>query len=52
MAFRAFWNAMRGGFTMDAARPEFQLREHGQTVPWEDNFVEELKSCLLVCRTL
>jgi len=52
MAFRAFGNAIRGGFSMDAARPEFQLREHGHTVPWEDSFVDELKSVLLICRTL
>ncbi|KAH9906637.1 POT family-domain-containing protein [Xylariomycetidae sp. FL2044] len=41
-----------GGFRMDAAKPEAQLRNHSRQVSWSDSFVEDIKRSLLTCRVL
>jgi POT family proton-dependent oligopeptide transporter len=51
-AMKAFWFGMRGGFKMDAALPEAQALKHQRTVPWDANFIGELKRGLLACRVL
>jgi POT family proton-dependent oligopeptide transporter len=43
---------VKGGFRMDAAKPEFQQREREKTVPWDSRFIDELKSGLHTCRIL
>lgn len=44
--------AVKGGFRMDAAKPESQQRERQKTVPWDSRFIDELKSGLHTCRIL
>lgn len=46
------WYGVKGGFQMDAAKPQRQLEINHRDVPWSDKFVEELKSALLACRVL
>ncbi|KAJ7747785.1 di/tri peptide transporter 2 [Mycena metata] len=49
-AMKALWLGARGGFKMDAALPEIQMRKHQRTVRWDDTFIHELKRGLLACR--
>ncbi|KAL7776220.1 hypothetical protein CFE70_006634 [Pyrenophora teres f. teres 0-1] len=42
--------AMRHGFRMDRADPEYQLEKHGKTVPWTSQFVNEIARVLGACR--
>ena len=51
-ALRALWLAVRGGFSLDSARPARQQAEHNRTVPWTDSFVDGLQSALAACRLL
>jgi hypothetical protein len=37
---------------MEAAKPENVLKKHGNTVSWDDAFIEELKSGLVACHAL
>ncbi|KAG5291130.1 di/tri peptide transporter 2 [Histoplasma capsulatum G186AR] len=49
-AFRAIWVMVKNR-NMDAPKNSFQL-EHGggQTFPWNDHFIDELKRALVACR--
>lgn len=42
--------AVKGGFRLDAAEPAAQLEQYGRTVPWDDQFVEDLRQALQACR--
>ncbi|KAJ4321414.1 peptide transporter ptr2 [Fusarium piperis] len=42
--------AIRGGFNLDSAMPAVQLEKHGRTVPWDDQYVEDLRQALQACR--
>lgn len=42
--------AIRGGFDLDSAMPAVQLEKHGRTVPWDDQYVEDLRQALQACR--
>ncbi|KAF3482143.1 PTR2-domain-containing protein [Arthroderma uncinatum] len=42
--------AIKGGFNLDAAQPEAQLEKHGRTVPWDNQFIEDLRQALKACR--
>ncbi|GIJ83142.1 hypothetical protein Asppvi_001661 [Aspergillus pseudoviridinutans] len=45
-AARCLWYAARGGFSLDAARPEYQLEKHKRVVPWDKEFISELRGAL------
>ncbi|OCL07987.1 hypothetical protein AOQ84DRAFT_398180 [Glonium stellatum] len=49
---RALWCGAKGGFRVDAAKPQAQFEKHHKEVPWDDVFIHELKSGLLACRIL
>ena len=43
--------AARHRFNLDHAKQSYQLRTGG-SVPWDDTFVDELKSGLIACRVM
>ncbi|KAL5047119.1 hypothetical protein BDW71DRAFT_206936 [Aspergillus fruticulosus] len=43
---RCIWYAARGGLSLDAARPEYQVEKHQRTVPWDKEFISELWDAL------
>ena len=49
-AFRIIWIGMRSGYKLDAAKSSFQRIEHRFTVPWSDEFVDEIKIALACCQ--
>ncbi|KAI5783693.1 putative MFS peptide transporter Ptr2 [Geopyxis carbonaria] len=48
-AFKAVGHGIIGRFNMDAARPDM-LAARGKHVPWDDHFIDELKTALVACR--
>lgn len=42
--------AIKGGFDLNAATPRAQLEKHGRTVPWDDQYIEDLRQALQVCK--
>ena len=44
--------AARHGFRMNRADPEYQLAQHGRTVPWTSQFASEIARALGACRVL
>ncbi|KAJ5894043.1 hypothetical protein N7495_005734 [Penicillium taxi] len=40
------WCAAQGGFKLDAALPQNQLEVYHRVVPWNDDFVDELRDAL------
>ncbi|CAP79556.1 Pc23g00620 [Penicillium rubens Wisconsin 54-1255] len=46
LAARCLWCAAKGGFKLDAALPEKQLEVHGRVVPWDEEFIAELRGAL------
>ncbi|KAK6215462.1 hypothetical protein QIS74_08481 [Colletotrichum tabaci] len=51
-ARRALWLAVRGGFSLDKARPAHQQLQHSRKVPWTDDFVDELQTAMVACRMI
>ena len=53
-AAEALWLAAKGGFRLNAAKPEAQAQspKHHRKVSWDDRFIEELKLALFACRIL
>jgi POT family proton-dependent oligopeptide transporter len=49
-AFRIIWIGIRSGYQLDAAKASFQRTEHRFTVPWSDEFVEEIRVALASCK--
>ncbi|KAJ8125713.1 hypothetical protein O1611_g7927 [Lasiodiplodia mahajangana] len=50
-AAHALWTGLRNGRNMDKAKPSYQLQHHGRTdLPWDDQFIDELKVALTACR--
>ena len=49
-AFRIVWIGMRSGYDLDAAKSSFQRSENRLTVPWSDEFVDEIKIALASCK--
>ncbi|KAG2002786.1 hypothetical protein GB937_009552 [Aspergillus fischeri] len=45
-AARCLWYAAQGGFSLDTAQPEYQLENHQQVVPWDKEFISELRGAL------
>ncbi|PLB55681.1 PTR2-domain-containing protein [Aspergillus steynii IBT 23096] len=41
---------IKGGFRIDAAQPTEQLEKHGRVVPWDEQFVEDLRQALQACK--
>jgi POT family proton-dependent oligopeptide transporter len=38
---------------MDKAKPSYQVQHHGTSnLPWDDQFVDELKVALTACRVM
>ncbi|KAI0387360.1 POT family-domain-containing protein [Hypomontagnella monticulosa] len=44
--------AIRGGFRLDAAQPAHQLEKHGRSVPWDEQFIRDLRDALDACKVL
>lgn len=42
--------AIKGGFRLDAARPAAQLEKHGRAVAWDEQFIDDLRQALQVCK--
>lgn len=51
-AVRVLNLAARNGFNLDRAKQGYQQQSQGVDVPWDDNFVDELKKGLLACRVM
>lgn len=51
-AFKAMWLGATNRFNMDAAKPSYRGRFSGasNTLPWNDDFIDELKRALVACR--
>jgi POT family proton-dependent oligopeptide transporter len=45
-AAHCLWYAARDGSSLDAARPEYQLEKHQRVVPWDKEFISELREAL------
>jgi POT family proton-dependent oligopeptide transporter len=45
-AARCLWYAARDGFSLDAARPEYQLEKHQRVVPWDKEFISGIREAL------
>ncbi|GKZ27569.1 hypothetical protein AbraIFM66951_005444 [Aspergillus brasiliensis] len=45
-AFRCLWYACHDGFNLNACLPGTQLARHSRIVPWDEDFVSELRSGL------
>ncbi|KAK7420417.1 peptide transporter ptr2 [Neonectria magnoliae] len=52
MAIRVLGMAARHGFRLDHAKQSYQIETCGNSVPWNDKFVDELKRGLLACRVI
>ena len=44
--------AVRSGWKLENAKQSYQIVHSGETVPWSDKFVDELKRGLLACRVM
>ncbi|KAL8767043.1 MAG: hypothetical protein Q9209_006337 [Squamulea sp. 1 TL-2023] len=42
--------AVKGGWCLDAAEPKIQLEKHDRIVPWDEQFVIDLRQALQACR--
>lgn len=53
-AAHALWLGFKGNRNMDHAKPSFRIQqtEKSKAVPWNDQFVDELKVALTACRVL
>ncbi|KAK2750738.1 peptide transporter ptr2 [Myotisia sp. PD_48] len=50
-AFKAMWIGLMHRGNMDAAKSTYQLATGGKyTIPWDDQFVEEIKRALVACK--
>ncbi|KAF8244417.1 oligopeptide transporter [Wilcoxina mikolae CBS 423.85] len=52
MAARTLICAARSKFRLDAAKPVYQLEHFSRTVPWDENFIAEMKRGLIACRVI
>jgi len=50
--FSALGCAIKGGFRLDAAEPAAQLEKHGRVVPWDTEFVSDIRQALQACKVL
>ncbi|KAI8626837.1 POT peptide transporter [Xylariaceae sp. FL1651] len=52
-AAHALWLGLKNGRNMDKAKPSYQSQHSGRSnLPWDDQFVDELKVALTACRVL
>ncbi|KAK3346085.1 oligopeptide transporter [Lasiosphaeria hispida] len=51
-AIKALSMAARNGFRLDHAKAAYQLQKTGHGVPWDDSFIDELKTGLVACRVI
>jgi POT family proton-dependent oligopeptide transporter len=51
-AVKVLLMAARNGFKLDNAKPSYQMDKHGNNVPWDNRFVDELKRGLIACRVM
>ena len=42
--------AIKGGLHLDSARPAAQLEKYGRAVPWDEQFVDDLRQALQACK--
>ena len=52
MATKTVLCAAKSGFKLDHAKQDYQQTHFGRTVPWTDQFVDEMKRGLLACRVM
>jgi proton-dependent oligopeptide transporter, POT family len=52
MATKTMLCAARSGFKLENAKQPHQYARYGRTVPWSDQFVDEMKRGLLACRVM
>lgn len=52
-AAHALWIGFKKNRTMDHAKPSY-LRQQGERIdlPWDDQFVDEIKVALMACRVM
>lgn len=48
--FSALGCAIKGGFKLDAAEPAYQLEHHGRSVPWDEQFVDDMRQAFQACK--
>jgi len=41
---------IKEGFSLSAAEPKVQMDKHGREVPWNEEFVNGVKSALVACQ--
>lgn len=51
-AVKVLGMAARNGFKLDHAKPSYQMEKHGNSVAWDNRFVNELKRGLIACRVM
>ena len=52
MATKTMLCAAKSGFKLENAKQPHQYTRYGRTVPWSDQFVDEMKRGLLACRVM
>ncbi|OGM44702.1 oligopeptide transporter [Aspergillus bombycis] len=53
-ATHALWIGFKKNRTMDHAKPSYLRQQQGETIdlPWDDQFVDEIKVALMACRVI
>lgn len=51
-AGRTLLCAANNGFKLDHAKPSYQESKFERTVPWNDDFVEEIRKGLVACKVM
>jgi POT family proton-dependent oligopeptide transporter len=51
-ALKVMWLAVRGGFSLDSARPTLHGTHDHRSIPWTDEFVDEMGTALKACRMM
>ncbi|KAI6914356.1 oligopeptide transporter [Hortaea werneckii] len=47
---KALWLGVKGGMTLNAAKPEVQLEKHDRQVPWDEEFLKGVRDAMLACQ--
>ncbi|KFA46096.1 hypothetical protein S40293_07765 [Stachybotrys chartarum IBT 40293] len=52
LATKAMWCAVRNGWSLRKASPDYQRQHHGREVPWSDATLKDIRGALAVSRIL
>ena len=52
LAAEALWCAIRHGFSLSKASPEFQREQYDKEVSWDASTLQDVKKALIICRVL